>query len=78
MRYCAIFNKNKKNKGIALLLTMIILSVVLLMATLVVTVTITQLNLANDINYSTVAIYAADSGIDSGNSVPGALIVIRV
>lgn len=60
------FKKYIKNKdrGITLLLTIIILSTVLLIATLIVMVTITQLKLASDINNSTVAIYAADAGAE--------------
>ena len=56
------FNYNQK--GIALLLTVIIISIVLLTATLIANVVVTQLKLAGDINDSTTAIYAADSGVE--------------
>ena len=51
-------------KGIALLLTIIIISIVLLIAALIVNVVVVQLKLAGDINNSTTAIYAADSGVE--------------
>ncbi len=70
-------NKNKREKGIALLLTIIILSATMLTATLVAAIVIIQLKLSSDINNSTIAIYAADSGIEwqlyqirNGASVP--------
>ena len=59
--------KSKKNltpKGIALLLTIIILSIVMLIAVLITTIVTMQLKLSSDINDSTKAIYAADSGIE--------------
>jgi len=56
------FNNNQK--GIALLLTVIIISVVMLIATLISNIVITQLKLAGDINDSGAAIYAADSGVE--------------
>lgn len=56
------FNNNQK--GIALLLTVIIISIVLLIATLISNIVITQLKLAGDINDSVIAIYAADSGVE--------------
>jgi len=56
------FNNNQK--GIALLLTVIIISIVLLVATLIANIVITQLKLAGDINDSAAAIYAADSGAE--------------
>lgn len=62
MKHLKTFNNNQK--GIALLLTMIIISIVLLIATLISNIVITQLKLAGDINDSTVAIYAADSGVE--------------
>ncbi|MCX6813275.1 MAG: hypothetical protein NTV77_02190 [Candidatus Azambacteria bacterium] len=69
------FNNNQK--GIALLLTVIIISIVLLIATLIANVVVTQLKLAGDINDSATAIYAADSGVEwqlyqirNGVSVP--------
>jgi len=69
------FNNNQK--GVALLLTTIIISIVLLIATLIANIVITQLKLAGDINDSTTAIYAADSGVEwqlyqirNGASVP--------
>ena len=75
MKHLITFNNNQK--GIALLLTIIIISVVLLIATLISNIVITQLKLAGDINDSTTAIYAADSGaewqlyqIRQGTSVP--------
>ncbi len=70
-------NKNKREKGIALLLTMIILSATMLTATLIATIVIIQFKLSSDINNSTIAIYAADSGVEwqlyqvrNGASVP--------
>ena len=70
-------NKNKRKKGIALLLTMIILSATVLTATFIAAIVIIQLKLSSDINNSTIAIYAADSGIEwqlyqirNGASVP--------
>ena len=69
------FNNNQK--GVALLLTTIIISIVLLIATLIANIVITQLKLAGDINDSTTTIYAADSGVEwqlyqirNGASVP--------
>jgi len=59
--------KNKQNtgqNGIALLLTLIILSAVTLIAVLIADIVIVQLKLAKDINDSQAAIYAADSGIE--------------
>lgn len=50
--------------GIALLLTLVILSVVILIAVFIVNVAVTQLKLARDIDYSQSAIYAAESGIE--------------
>ena len=71
------FRQNMAQKGIALLLTVIIISIVLLIATLIANIVITQLKLAGDINDSTTAIYAADSGVEwqlyqirNGVSVP--------
>ena len=70
-------NKNKREKGIALLLTIIILSATMLTATLIVTIVVIQFKLSSDINNSTIAIYAADSGVEwqlyqirNGASVP--------
>lgn len=57
-------HKNKNQSGVALLLTVIISSVVMLVAVLVATIVTTQLKLVNDINDSTAAIYAADSGVE--------------
>ena len=56
--------KNTTQKGIALLLTIIILSIVMLIAVLITTIVTMQLKLASDINDSTAAIYAADSGAE--------------
>lgn len=58
------FNAVNKEKGIALLITVIILSVVILAAAFIAVVSSTQLKLASDIADSTAAIYAADSGIE--------------
>ena len=55
---------NKKQSGIALILTVIISSVVLLIAGLIASIVMTQLKLASDISDSTIAIYAADSGVE--------------
>jgi len=64
-------------KGIALLLTVIILSVIALVAMLIANIVIIQLKLSGDINDSVAAIYAADSGVEwqlyqirNGVSVP--------
>lgn len=50
--------------GIALLLTLVILSVMVLIAVFIVNIVVTQLRLTLDIDYSQSAIYAADSGIE--------------
>lgn len=56
-------NKNSQ-RGIALLLTVIISSVVLLVSGLIVSIVLVQQKLASDISDSTIAIYAADSGME--------------
>jgi len=61
MKHLITFNNQK---GIVLLLTIIIISIVLLVAALIADIVVTQLKLAGDINDSTVAIYAADSGVE--------------
>lgn len=53
-----------KEKGIAVLMTVTIISVVILIATLIANIVMTQLKLANDIADSITAIYSADSGIE--------------
>jgi len=53
-----------KEKGIAVLITVMIISIVMLVATLIANITATQLKLASDIADSTTAIYAADSGVE--------------
>ena len=58
-----ITNKNKES-GIALLLTVIILSIVTLVSVFIVNIISNELKLASDINDSKKAIYAADSGIE--------------
>ncbi len=70
-------NKNKREKGIALLLTMIILSAGVSIAMLIAAIVVFQSKLSSDINNSTIAIYAADSGVEwqlyqirNGASVP--------
>lgn len=55
---------NKREKGIALLLTMLILSATMLTAILIVTIVIIQFKISSNINNSNIAIYAADSGIE--------------
>ena len=55
---------NQKQNGIALLLTVVILSVVTLIAVLIANIVIVQLKLAKDIGDSQVAVYAADSGVE--------------
>ena len=69
------FNNNQK--GITLLLTVIIISIVMSIAILISNIVITQLKLAGDISDSVTAIYAADSGVEwqlyqirYGTSVP--------
>ncbi len=68
---------NKNQSGVALILTVIVSSVVLLVAGLIASMVATQLKLASDIGDSNIAIYAADSGIEwqlyqvrNGASVP--------
>jgi len=58
------FKQNPTEKGIALLLTVVILSIVTLVAILIANIVIVQLKLSKDIGDSQVAIYAADSGIE--------------
>ncbi len=53
-----------REKGIAVLITVIILSIVMLVATLIAGVVSVQLKLASDIGDSITAIYAADSGVE--------------
>lgn len=64
MKRLMTFNSNNNQRGIALLLTVIIISIVMMIATLIANIVITQLKLAGDINDSVVAIYAADSGVE--------------
>lgn len=62
-----MFNNTKPintQSGIALLLTVIILSVVILVAVSITGVVIIQLKLVRDIDDSKAAIYAADSGVE--------------
>ena len=66
-----------KEDGIALLITVVIISAVMLITSLIANIVIVQLKLASDINNSVSAIYAADSGMEwqlyqirSGASVP--------
>lgn len=54
----------KKEKGIAVLMTVTIISVVMLVAALIANIVMTQLKLASDIADSITAIYAADSGVE--------------
>ena len=57
--------KNIKNEtGVALLFTVIIVSIVLLIAVFIVNTVVTQLKLAGDINNSMAAIYSADAGVE--------------
>lgn len=63
MRITRIANKNNED-GIALLLTVIILSIVTLVSVFIVNIISNELKLASDINDSKKAIYAADSGIE--------------
>jgi len=53
-----------REKGIAILITVMIISIVMLVATLIASVVSVQLKLASDIGDSITAIYAADSGIE--------------
>lgn len=59
-----ILIRNNKEDGVALLLTVVILSIVLFIAIFIVNNVVTQLKLVGDINDSTIAIYAADAGIE--------------
>lgn len=56
--------KNKESGVVVILLTIIISSAVILIAGLISNFMITQLKLAEDINNSIIAIYAADSGAE--------------
>lgn len=56
--------KNTSQNGIALLLTVVILSIVTLIVVLIANIVIVQLRLAKDIGDSQAAIYAADSGVE--------------
>lgn len=58
------FKQNTPQNGIALLLTVIILSIVTLIAVFIVNIVIVQLRLTKDIGDSQAAIYAADSGVE--------------
>lgn len=58
------FEKNTTQNGIALLLTVVILSIVMLIAVLITNIVTTQLKLSSDINDSVAAIYTADSGVE--------------
>lgn len=58
------FIKSNKENGIALLLTVIILSVVTLVAISIASIVVVQLRLVRDIDDSKAAIYAADSGVE--------------
>lgn len=58
------FKKNATQDGIALLLTIIILSIVMLIAGLIITVVIMQLKFSIDANHSVIAVYTADSGVE--------------
>ncbi|MDO8743199.1 MAG: hypothetical protein Q7J30_01395 [Candidatus Azambacteria bacterium] len=53
-----------KESGVALILTVIIISAVILIASMIANIVITQLQLAEDIGSSVSAIYAADSGVE--------------
>ncbi|MBI4919734.1 hypothetical protein HY838_00300 [Candidatus Azambacteria bacterium] len=59
-----IIKNIRGEKGIALLITVVIISAVLLMVVFISNIVITQLRLAGDIADSAAAIYAADSGIE--------------
>lgn len=58
----------KKNinqeEGVALILTVIIISAVMMIASMIANIVITQLQLVEDIGSSVSAIYAADSGVE--------------
>lgn len=58
------FKQNTAQNGIALLLTVLILSIVTFIAVLIADIVIVQLKLAKDIGDSQAAIYAADSGVE--------------
>ncbi|MDP2638866.1 MAG: pilus assembly PilX N-terminal domain-containing protein [Candidatus Azambacteria bacterium] len=75
MNYPKISKDNQE--GIALILTVLILSIVMMIAVFIAGIVIAQLKLAGDINDSMTAIYAADSGMEwqlyqirKGASVP--------
>ena len=59
-----LMKHNRKHNGFALLLTVIILSIVMLIALFIASIVAVQSKLSSDINDSTAAIYAADSGIE--------------
>lgn len=68
MRITRIANQKFKSKstqsGVALLLTVIILSIVTLVSVFIVSIVSNELKLVGDINDSKKAIYAADSGVE--------------
>ena len=53
-----------KENGVALLITVVIVSAVMLMTALIANIVATQLKMASDISSSVSAIYAADSGVE--------------
>ena len=58
------FKQNTRQNGIALLLTVVILSIVTLIVVLIANTVVVQLRLAKDIGDSQAAISAANSGIE--------------
>jgi len=58
-------NKNiNQENGVVLILTVIIISAVMLIASMIANIVITQMQLVEDIGSSVSAIYAADSGVE--------------
>ena len=53
-----------REEGVALILTVIIISAVMLIASMIANIVITQMQLVEDIGSSVSAIYAADSGVE--------------
>lgn len=64
MKQSRKIRQNTIQKGIALLLSIIILAIVILITVLIAAIVAMQLKLASDINDSAAAIYAADSGVE--------------
>ena len=61
----SLVNKNiNQENGVVLILTVIIISAVMLIASMIANIVVTQMQLVEDIGSSVSAIYAADSGVE--------------